>query len=199
MEYPAGLSANDKLSWVIGVVARNETYLYMKTRELLAELNGQLGVMTESRDAHGYLLDECRRRINDFPEGEIRQGGRGTIKRAKKAVGRRNDLLHSVWTAHEEEGDDPTYSRWFSVFDEVPPPRQTFTNFGEVAVQLIHAAHSITGLIWMLHAARLSEINGSMPISDRWVKVNRRLMLGQFSMQPNGNFEFEPEAPSVRL
>jgi biopolymer transport protein ExbB/TolQ len=123
MKFPNGLDTNDRLSWIIGVTARNETFLYLQSIAQLARLKGETRKFEQVRRSHTSVLQECRDRVEGhrYIDPQFQPDARRAIKRAEKAVKHRNDLVHKVWVQHDAESSRPKFTDWFASFDGSVP------------------------------------------------------------------------------
>jgi len=190
MKFPDGLDANDRLSWVIGVATRNETFLYLQSCALLARLKTETRKFEESRRAHGQVLKDCRKLIRGHPyvERDVEDDALDAITRAQDAVKLRNDLTHKIWTHHDVDTDEPSFSNWFSSFDETPPVRHSLDDFANVSTLITRASLSLGALEWMIvsaHAREIPGFGGKSEVADREAPF---LLRGEFEMLEGGGW-----------
>jgi hypothetical protein len=197
MKYPEGLDANDRLSWIIGVTARNESFLFLQSCALLARLKGETRRFGRVRRSHKDVLEDCRKMVADHPhiDPELQTDARKAIKKAEKAVEHRNDLVHKIWIPRDVDTPRPKFTDWHSSFYGKRPVRLTFDDFADVSTQIARASLSLEALEWLLVSAMSRGIPGFEPRSESHDRDAPFLLRGKFQMTEEGGWVIDYETP----
>ena len=103
---PADLASEDRVTYLIGAIARGDVSLEMQVRSLFLRLAGpRLGAALMPYDKNGLIRD-CESMVAGFwPTNEIADAAAALFKVLKDAQATRNRLVHDLWF-RPDEGED---------------------------------------------------------------------------------------------
>jgi hypothetical protein len=190
MKFPEGLDANDRLSWIIGVTARNESFLFLQSCSLLTRLKGETREFGRVRRSHSDVLEECRERVigHKYIEPEFQKDARKAIKKAERAVEQRNDLVHKIWVHHDVDSPRPKFTDWHSSIDGKRPVRHSFDDFAQASTLIARASLSLEALEWMIVSAMVREVPGLGLGSESADRDAPFLLRGEFKVVEEGGW-----------